>query len=266
MDILDFFAGIVVYIYGLKGTGFIHVPAGYRVCMRNLIKILIFCLCANVALGGVIASEPSSGQAEFGGIWPTAGEEYRGGTTLRNVDYANGDWELGIDITPEMTEGGATQADFEWSAGLSLNYNSATEQATLTVDETSVVLQNPATLFTDMHSPLKGRPDSSQAYLSISNTTITVEGSEVAGIDDFAAGYGVADELRYIHINLPVEPLSDLDYVLAGTLYIDWTGTTPSQDEVGMNVKLTQIPEPASIIMVILVSVSGLFIRRRFRE
>lgn len=234
--------------------------------MRKWISILVFYLCANSAFGGIIVSTPDSGW--YNQDW-LEGEEYRWGATLRNMDYANGDWELGIGNTPEMTEGGATQADLNWSAGASysfdLNYNSATEQATWTMGGASVVLQNPSEQFSDLYIQLKGRPETSQAYMSVSNTTITVEGSAVTDIDDFAAGYGEADGLRYIHINHSDEPLSEMDFVLAGTLYIDWTGETPSRDEMGMHIKMTQIPEPASIIMVILVSVTGLFIRRRFR-
>jgi hypothetical protein len=127
------------------------------------------------------------------------------------------------------------------------------------------VLQDPATLFSDMYIQLKGRPGSSQAHIGITNTTITVDGA-LTLIDDFAAGYGEADNLQYIRVGNFDEQLSDLDFVLEGTLLIDWTGAAPVRDEMGMHVKLTQIPEPASVIMVVMVSLSGLFIRRMFRK
>jgi hypothetical protein len=62
------------------------------------------------------------------------------------------------------------------------------------------------------------------------------------------------------------EPLSEIDFLLEGKLSIDWSGESlAGRDESGFQLQLTQIPEPASILMVVLVSVSGIFIRRRFR-
>lgn len=239
--------------------------------MKSWTSILILCLCANVALGGVIVSAPDSGW--YNQDWHE-GEEYRWGATLRNMDHTNGDWELGIGNTTEMTEGGPSQENFNWNAGTTysfdLSYNSTSEQAIWTVDGTSVVLQNPASSFTDMYIQLKGRPDTSQANMSIFNTTLSVEGIDI-DIDDFAAGYGEVDDLRYIHLYESEGALCDMDFILAGKLNIDWSGEAPSRDAMGMHVKLSnfldpsRIPEPASIVMVLMASVTGLFIRRRFR-
>jgi hypothetical protein len=203
--------------------------------MKSWTSILILCLCANVALGGVIVSAPDSG-------------------------WHNQDWQEG--------------EEYRWDAGTTyssdLSYNAIAEQAIWRVDGTSVVLQNPATTFTDMYIQLKGRPDTSQANISIFNTTLSVEGTDI-GIDEFAAGYGEIDDLRYIHLYESEGPLSDMDFILAGKLNIDWSGETLSRDAKGMHVELTnfldpsRIPEPASIVMVLMASVTGLFIRRRFR-
>ncbi len=96
-----------------------------------------------------------------------------------------------------------------------------------------------------------------------SNATPSVEGF-VDGIDGFVAGYGKAPKPQYIHLNHSDGQLSDMDFVLEGTLYIDWAGAVSSTDEMGMHLKMTQIPEPASILLVAMVSGLGLFIRRKF--
>jgi len=53
--------------------------------------------------------------------------------------------------------------------------------------------------------------------------------------------------------------------LLEGTLYIDWTGAVPpSRDKMGMRVKTTQIPEPASLLLVAMAGGLTVFIRRKF--
>lgn len=230
--------------------------------MKKCNIFLILYSCATVAQGGVIASAPSSGWADS--AW-TGGEEYRWGATARNMDTANGDWELGIGSDHAMSE---DTTHLDWSGpgtmhSFLLDYDSSTDQATWTVNGQETELLDPTLPFSDMYIQLKGRPSSSDAYISISNTTLTVEGF-VSSIDAFAAGYGETAELQYVHINNSDGPLSDMDFILEGTLYIDWTGAVPSRDEMGMHVKMTQIPEPTSIVMVIMVSALGLLIRRKF--
>jgi len=88
----------------------------------------------------------------------------------------------------------------------------------------------------------------------------------VHAMDDFAAGYGEASDLQHIHIGNFDGPLSDMDFILSGPLFIDWDGVALGEEDMGMQMEMSQIPEPASIIMVLLVSGMGLFIRRRFRQ
>ena len=194
--------------------------------MKRSSIILTLCVCATVAQGGVIVSAPSSG-------------------------WTDGDWELGIGSDYALSEDAAR---LDWSGpetihSFLLDYDPPRpERAIRAIDGKGTELLSPTSLFSD---------------ISISNATVSVEGF-VAGIDDFAAGYGEAAKPQYIHINNSDGQLSDMDFVLEGTLYIDWTGAVPSRDEMGMHVEMTQIPEPTSIVMVIMVSALGLLIRRKF--
>ena len=216
--------------------------------MKNSSIILTLCVCATVAQGGVIVSAPGSGWADSAWV---EGEEYSWGATARDMDPANGDWKLGIGSDHAMSE---DAAHLNWSGpetvhSFLLDYDpSRPERAIRAIDGKGTELLSPTSLFSD---------------ISISNATVSVEGF-VAGIDDFAAGCGEAAKPQYIHINNSDGPLSDMDFVLEGTLYIDWTGAVPSRDEMGMHVEMTQIPEPTSIVMVIMVSALGLLIRRKF--
>ena len=76
-----------------------------------------------------------------------------------------------------------------------------------------------------------------------------MDGTDYA-INDFAAGYGETSNLMYIHISDFVGRLCDVDFTLTGTLTINWTGAPPSRDEMGMHVKMTYIPEPATILLL----------------
>lgn len=210
--------------------------------------ILILCVCVHVAQGGVIVLAPDSGWVDGAGI---GGEEYPWGATAGNMDSATGDWELGIGSDHAMNE---ETACLDWG-GLEtpnlflLDYDpSRPERALWAIDGKETGLLDLTPVFSDM---------------SISNTTFTVEGF-VTRIDDFAAGYGETAKPQYMHINYSDGQLSDMDFVLEGNLYIDWTGAVPSRDEMGIYVKMIQIPEPASILLVAMVSGLGLFIRRKF--
>lgn len=216
--------------------------------MKKSNIILILCVCAHVVQGGVIVSAPSPGCADSD--W-SGGEGYRWGATSGNMDPANGDWELGIGSDYAMSENTAllNWGEPETSHSFLLDYDpSRPEQAIW-------AMAGQETDFLDLISPFLD--------ISISNTTFTLEGF-VTRIDDFAAGCGETAEPQYIHINNSNGLLSDIDFVLEGTLYIDWTGAVPSRDEMGMRVEMTQIPEPASILLVAIVSGLGLFIRRKF--
>ncbi|MEN8255436.1 MAG: PEP-CTERM sorting domain-containing protein [Verrucomicrobiota bacterium] len=194
--------------------------------MKRYNIVLILCVCATVAQGGVIVSAPSSG-------------------------WADGDRELGTGSDYALS-GDTALLDWgepETADSLLLDYDpSRPERAICAIDgqETGLL---------DLISPFLD--------ISISNTMFTLEGF-VACIDDFAAGCGETAEPQYIHINNSDEPLSDMDFVLEGTFYIDWTGAVSSRGEMGMRVEITQIPEPASILLVAMVSGLGLFIRRKF--
>jgi len=175
--------------------------------MKRSSIVLILCVCATVARGGVIVSAPGSGWAES--AWDGSGASH----------------SFLLDYDP-----------------------SRPERAIRAIDGQETELLNPISLFSD---------------ISISNATLSVEGF-IAGSDDFAAGYGEAAKPQYIHINNSDGQLSDMDFVLEGTLYIDWAGAVSSRDEMVMQMKMTQIPEPASILLVAMVSGLGLFIRRKF--
>lgn len=236
--------------------------------MNRLVAILGCCLVAHVALGGIIVSTPDAGWADA--AWQSRGEAYRWGATARNMDSSSDTWELGIGNTPEMTQGGSSEASLDWGTpgsthAFMLQYDAISGEAEWSMDGQTVLLQDPGALFSEMYIQLKtGAADS---VISISNTTFNVGGS-IVDIEDFTASGDRAHDvngLQYIHVGSDGEPLSDLDFMLEGILFIDWSGQAPSNDSMGMHIKMTQIPEPASIIMIIFMSLSGLFIRRRFR-
>lgn len=238
--------------------------------MRNVFAIItVWCLCAGyTAHGGIISvSAPESGWAES--AWEIS-DEYRWGATARNVKSSADTWEVGIGNTTAMTESTpATEEHLDWGAAgtehaFVLDYDHTAGLATWTIDDAYSVALNPETPFSDMYIQLKSRPDGSST--SITNTTFTLGAGEI-GIAAFSATGETSDsKLQYVHINTSAGQLSDMDFILEGTLVFDWTGAVPSgEEDMGMHVKLIQIPEPASVFMIVLVSVSGLFIRRRFR-
>ena len=233
--------------------------------MNRFIAILVAASCAHAASGGVIVSSPVAGWADSSWI---EGEQFQWGATTRNIDFSNGDWEIGIGNDPAMSQ---DSAHLDWGgAGTThsyvLDYDPLRQvRAIWMVDGHQTLLPEPAGLFTDLYIQLKGRPSSTDARIVMSDTTITVDG-QMQSIDSFAAGHGEVADLRHIHIGGFPEPLFEIDFILEGKLSIDWSGAVPpSRDETGFHIKLTQIPEPASIFMILLISVSGIFIRRRFR-
>ena len=190
--------------------------------MQKLIYILICYLCANAALGGVIVSSPDSGWYNRDGL---EGKEFRGDEATGNIDFSKGDWVVGLGIHDEMINGRQGCLDRGGSV----------------------------TLYPDIIR-LEGLPDTSPAYLAMLNTTLDAEASADDSFDEIVAGYRENADLQYAHINNSDELLSDIDFVLEGALHIDWTGTVLIEEETGMNVTMSQIPEPASIIMVIMNS------------
>lgn len=239
--------------------------------MKRATISLVLCLYAHVALGGVIASTPSPGWAEH--AWSET-EEFIWGATARNMISVNGDWELGIGRSPEMTQGGRSEGHLDWGGAgtlhtFSLGYNPATAKTTWTIDQQVTMLMDQVPLFSDMYIQLK--TGHANALIAVSNATLTVGGAMIDVEDLCAFGDRASDQtgLQYVHINFD-EAQSDLEFLLEGTLFIDWSGTAPSRDQMGMHLKMTRfglgsIPEPASIVMVILASLTGLLIRRRFR-
>jgi hypothetical protein len=203
--------------------------------MRNLISILVYCLCANVALSGVIVSVPDSGRYNQGGLEAGA---FRWGATVEKVDFTHGDWPPRIGFRNMMNDG--SQA---W-----------------------LLPGAPSERF-PRHPPAlsEGRPDTSPANGFLFNTAPDAEES-VDSFDEIIAGYREAADLRYARISNSKGLLSDMDFLFEGTLHIDWTGTAPRQDESGIRATMNQIPEPASIVMVIMAGGLGLIIRRRFRS
>jgi hypothetical protein len=188
------------------------------------------------------------------------GEVFCWGSTARNMDPGTGDWELGIGNDPAMSQ---DTAQFNWSGA------GSSEQFVLTYDTVSgsnwtmsgvdPILTNPDKPFTDMYIQLKGRPSTSQAHISITGTTLDVGGT-VYNIPDFAAGYGETADLMWIRISDFGVQLSDTAFNLSGTLNINWNGTAPSRDNMGMHVKMTEIPEPT---IICLLGLGGLLLRRR---
>lgn len=175
---------------------------------------------------------------------------------------------LGSIIISSPDSGGSNQ---DWLEGKEFRRDEPAENIDFANDEMSIGNQvcldrgGPVALFADVLCILpEGRPDADHAYLSVLNTPLDAERS-VAGIDDIAAGCEDTADLQNIRINTSDEQFPDMDFVLEGALYIDWTGTAISKDEMEMRVTMSQIPEPASIVMVIMVSGLGLIIRRRFR-
>ena len=204
--------------------------------MRNLISILVYCLCANVALSGVIVSVPDSGRYNQAGL---EAEAFRWGATAEKVDFTHGDWPPRIGFRNMMVDG--SQA---W-----------------------LLPGGPSGLFPPRHlSALsEGRPDIFPANRSLLNTAPDAAES-VDSFDEIIADYREAADLRYARISNSKGLLSDLDFLFEGTLHIDWTGTAPREDEKGIRATMNQIPEPASIVMVIMAGGLGLIIRRRFRS
>lgn len=201
--------------------------------MRKLIPILICCLCANAARGGIIVSIPDSGWYNQGNL---VGEDAGWDATAGNMNFSRDERAPIIGTHNERING---------------------SQASLILGGSGARLQ-------DMCIQLEGLPGTPLDYISILNATLDEE-SAVDGFDEIIAGYRETADLQYAHINNSEGQLSDMDFLLEGTLYIDWTGTVPSNDETGMRVTMSQIPEPASIVMVIMVSGLGLIVRRRFR-
>lgn len=236
--------------------------------MKNWITILGLCLCSHSALGGIIDTAPASGWADVD--LETRSEEYRWGATARNVRSSANTWELGVGNNTDMTESNsATETDLGWDVAgtlhsFALDYNHSAGQITWTIDDVHSVVLNPDAPLSDLYIQLKARPSSSSTTLP--NATFSA-GVFDADINPFAAsGNAENSQLQFVHINTSEGLLSEMDFLLEGTLIFDWSGAVPTgEEDMGMHIKMTQIPEPASIVMVLLVSVSALFIRRRFR-
>lgn len=222
--------------------------------MNKAIAILACCLCANIALGGIIVSTPEPGWA--GLAWIEGGDFGRGAMS-RNTDPTTGDWEPGIGNDHAL---GEDALNLNWGgAGASnpfaLDYDPLRLKIEKRiVEERDTALLDPAAPFEEM-------------YMDWSGGMFGVSGV-ATGINVFAASLRENPEGRYIHTRNSDVPLSDLDFILSGPLHIDWTAAaSPSKEEIGMSAELmSQIPEPASIIMITLVSGLGLFIRRKFRS
>lgn len=235
--------------------------------MKWVAYIVSFCLCSAVALGGIITTEPASGWAETD--WLADGAEYQWGATARNPKSSPDTWELGIGNNADMTEGTPeSQANLDWGAAgtphaFVLDYDAVTHQVIWTMDSRSVSLDVNAP-FSDMYIQLKAYQE--ETSVTVTNVSFNM-GLEDIGIDSFSAIGADPEGMRqYMHLNTSEGLLSDMDFVLEGTLMFDWSGAVPTgEEDLGLHIKFTQIPEPASIAMVILTSMAGLFIRRRFR-
>jgi hypothetical protein len=229
--------------------------------LKYYFTVSVLCLCARVALGGVIAPSSESGNTELD--WMDRGEAYRLDTTARSLNSSTDSWVLGLGNNGDVT----SQAHFDWGElgnedALVLGYT----QTTSSIDGLTKLLPGTTSSFSDLFTPLKTK--SVDSLISNPKTTFTVQNT-VVDIKDFVGsgnqGPRNPSSLPFAHVDRFDEPLSDLDLLLEGPLYIDWSGTALTNDEMGMNLKFTQIPEPASIAMVIMVSLTGLIIRRRFR-
>jgi hypothetical protein len=225
---------------------------------------MILCLCAHVALGGVIATSPEPGWADH--VW-TENEEFRWSTAARNLVSDNSAWEMRLGNASSMSDDTAL---IHWS-GLATSHavdldSDLVQQtkASLNADGLSTLLADPDTFFSQMFIHRKDRLVVPHANISVSTVMLNVDGAN-SQLTDLAAGAGAEPNLRYIHTTNTDRSLSDLDVILSGTLNIDWSGAAPSGGHTTLYANMTQIPEPASIALVILVSVTGLYVRRRFR-
>ncbi len=146
-------------------------------------------------------------------------------------DFVN-TWALEIGHPAKMAEGGETESHWGWGgpetlSGLVLDDDLLTDWAAWAMKGKKPALQNLAPPFTNRDIQRKGRPSASDAY------------------DDDTQ-------------------LSDMDFALQGVLYIDWTGAMPTNNVMGVQTEMSQIPEPATYLMILMVSGLGLFVRRRF--
>lgn len=220
---------------------------------------VLCCLCASVALGEPVVVGSGSGWAsEDGYVW---------GATARNMNSSAADWELGVGNDSAMSE---VNSHIDWGgAGTAhdflLDYNpTRDDQVIWAMDGMTNILSNPGPLFNDIFLQLSISDSYPLAYIGISNASVAIGGVDLLSLDDFAVGAGELETRQYLRISDTDRQLSDVDFILEGTLNIDWSGDAPERSHMAMYVKMVQIPEPASIAMVILVSATGLFIRRRF--
>lgn len=120
-------------------------------------------------------------------------------------------------------------------------------------------------LLSDTYLNLTEGPEAPKHILALPDAPVD-DVDFIASINEIVAMYGDADDRQHTLLHESKEPLSDIDFVLARTLHIDWSGTVSSRADTGLHVTISQIPEPASIILVIMVSGLGLIVRRRFRS
>lgn len=208
--------------------------------MNKAIAISAYCICANIAFGGIIVSTPESDWA--GLAW--------------DMHPANGDWEPGIGDDHAMSE---DILNLNWG-GEGTSHPFILDYDPLRLETEKRMMEKRDTVWLDPVAPFD------EMYLDWSGNIFGVSGV-ATGINVLAASLRENPEERYIHTRNSDVLLSDLDFILSGPLHIDWTASAlPSKEEIGLSTELmSRIPEPASIIMITLVSGLGLFIRRKFR-
>ena len=228
--------------------------------MKSQNVILMLCLCTHVALGGIITTQSGSEQTDQ--IW-TEQEEPRGAVISKDVVSIYSDWKIGFSYL-------ASQSEERVLINLDrpgISYSSDRDNDPLlekkslwTAGDIPALLADPDTFFSETYARLKARPSTPAEKMFLSSIPPAPGGKA----DDLTAGDTFADPARYMQ-RVNTNGFSDLDFILSGAINIDWSGVTPSGEAPALYGSLTQIPEPASIAMVVLVSLTGLFIRRRFR-